>query len=211
MWSKAGAVEKPVQPKLRTVAEMKPCPLLPAALKDAMSLRAVGVSDLSHHSPRTYSTLRDTLKTRRVTTRGIIYLIRNTITEDTYVGGTKTSLEKRWKRHRECARKDIKSPLFEAIRVYGPDAFIIYPIITVLDYFNLAELEVIAIDQWKPTYNRAKPDQRSYHPNPPGYRKLRKLAEKRSRELKHKEKERAKELDMSDVFTEEGLEIKGPW
>lgn len=54
---------------------------------------------------------------------GIVYLVTNTVTGKVYVGATGQSLARRWRLHCEAARYGKQTPLHEAIRKYGPDAF----------------------------------------------------------------------------------------
>jgi len=50
---------------------------------------------------------------------GIIYLIRNSISHNCYVGLTTKSLEERWKQHIRDASRGNEKPLYCAIRKYG--------------------------------------------------------------------------------------------
>jgi group I intron endonuclease len=54
---------------------------------------------------------------------GIIYLIRNSISHNCYVGLTTKLLEERWKQHISCALRGDEKPLYYAIRKYGVSAF----------------------------------------------------------------------------------------
>jgi group I intron endonuclease len=52
-----------------------------------------------------------------------IYLITNTITNKKYIGQTRESLAKRWRGHLRCAKSGIKTPFYDAIRLYGDLVF----------------------------------------------------------------------------------------
>lgn len=54
---------------------------------------------------------------------GIIYLIRNSISHNCYIGLTTKSLEERWKQHISCSLRGDEKPLYCAIRKYGVSAF----------------------------------------------------------------------------------------
>lgn len=57
-----------------------------------------------------------------------LYEIRNSVTDSIYVGITRGSLAKRWREHKFCARKGIKTPLYDSIRTKGVDNFSIHEI-----------------------------------------------------------------------------------
>ena len=54
-----------------------------------------------------------------------IYCIRNTITNEKYIGVTRRQIEKRWKEHLREAKKDRAKnrPLYNAINTYGDSSF----------------------------------------------------------------------------------------
>jgi len=54
---------------------------------------------------------------------GILYLIINTVTQDTYLGMTVRPLNKRLWQYKAAAKAGSKSPLCENIREHGPDVF----------------------------------------------------------------------------------------
>ena len=54
---------------------------------------------------------------------GIIYLIRNSINHNCYVGLTTKSLEERWKQHVSTSLRGDEKPLYCAIRKYSASAF----------------------------------------------------------------------------------------
>ena len=53
----------------------------------------------------------------------IVYKITNTVNGKSYIGITRSSLEKRWREHRCAANSGNDKPLYRAIRKYGEDAF----------------------------------------------------------------------------------------
>ena len=52
-----------------------------------------------------------------------VYVIENKISESVYVGITNKTKERRFKEHLLAAKHGRKTPLYDAIRSYGPDAF----------------------------------------------------------------------------------------
>lgn len=58
-------------------------------------------------------------------TLGIIYKITNTKTSKVYIGQTQKSLEERFTRHKELAKRKVNRYLYDAINHYGEDNFII--------------------------------------------------------------------------------------
>lgn len=70
-----------------------------------------------------------------------IYLITNNVTGKMYVGMTASSLKKRWSSHRVAATREIRTPLAQAIRKYGPDNFSIVQIAEASSRAELQEME----------------------------------------------------------------------
>lgn len=54
---------------------------------------------------------------------GIIYLIRNSVSQKCYVGLTTKPLEKRWREHLRSSKNGDERPLYCAIRKYGEASF----------------------------------------------------------------------------------------
>ena len=54
-----------------------------------------------------------------------LYKITNTVNGHVYIGITRTAINVRWKSHVYSARHNIKSALYDAMRSYGIDKFII--------------------------------------------------------------------------------------
>jgi group I intron endonuclease len=57
--------------------------------------------------------------------RGIIYAVKNCVTDHIYIGQTKRTLKKRWDRHKQDARSGSEVPLHRAIRKHGVENFTI--------------------------------------------------------------------------------------
>lgn len=57
--------------------------------------------------------------------QGLIYLITNKITNESYVGSTVLPMNKEWQQHIMESRRMSKHPLHKAFREYGMDKFII--------------------------------------------------------------------------------------
>lgn len=56
----------------------------------------------------------------------IVYKITNKTTNKKYIGWTnKSSVEERWKVHLQCANRGEKTHLYNAIRLYGPEDFLL--------------------------------------------------------------------------------------
>lgn len=55
----------------------------------------------------------------------IVYQITNIVTNQKYVGWTKKTSEERFKVHKQCAKRGDKSYLYNSLRKYGEDNFII--------------------------------------------------------------------------------------
>jgi len=54
---------------------------------------------------------------------GVVYLITNTVNGKVYVGQTTVGVSKRWKGHKDEARKGSECPIHRAIRKYGAASF----------------------------------------------------------------------------------------
>ena len=85
---------------------------------------------------------------------GFIYLITNTITGHQYVGQTGLTIEKRWKRHCDCVRRNEHPdlPLYKAIKKYGIENFIVSQI-EECDNSLLNEREIYWIKYYDTYYN----------------------------------------------------------
>ncbi len=70
----------------------------------------------------------------------IIYCITNRMSGRRYIGMTVMRLPKRWENHRYAMRKGVKTALYDAMREYGEDAFMIEPIASLLPGFTRKEL-----------------------------------------------------------------------
>jgi group I intron endonuclease len=81
-----------------------------------------------------------------------VYLITNKITNDCYVGKTKTSIEKRFKRHCYLS-KTVNTFLYKAMRKYGIENFYAELLEETMDLFSLNELEKKYILIMNPRYN----------------------------------------------------------
>ena len=60
---------------------------------------------------------------------GFIYQITNLTNNKKYIGQTSRTISKRWSEHKKSAKTNIKTPLYDSIRHYGIDNFIIETII----------------------------------------------------------------------------------
>lgn len=87
---------------------------------------------------------------------GIIYTITNVQTGQQYVGATSRSLRSRWKRHRKQKTKS-RSPLYQAMCLYGTDSFKIEAFASCLEREAIADLERLSIEELHPVYNRLIP------------------------------------------------------
>jgi group I intron endonuclease len=83
----------------------------------------------------------------------MIYKITNKITNDFYIGYTASALEFRFKKHIQNAKDGYKTHLYNAIRKYGKDNFIIE---CLQEDGNLNEDESLWIGKLKPKYNMTK-------------------------------------------------------
>jgi group I intron endonuclease len=71
----------------------------------------------------------------------IVYKITNKITDKSYIGITKYTAHKRWKKHLERVLEGINTALYCAIRKYGTSAFDIETI-----YEAINELEALKVE-----------------------------------------------------------------
>lgn len=80
---------------------------------------------------------------------GFIYKITNILNNKCYIGQTHFTVEKRWKEHKEDSHKESlrKRPLYNAIRKYGIENFIIETLEEVEDIL-LNEREIYWIDYY---------------------------------------------------------------
>lgn len=86
-----------------------------------------------------------------------LYKIINELNGHVYIGITRGSIKQRWASHKSCARRGIKSKLYDAMRSYGLDAFSIEVIATFTSEDELLQAEKAAITQYRnlhgSTYN----------------------------------------------------------
>lgn len=85
---------------------------------------------------------------------GIVYLLTNTANGKAYVGATGQSLARRWRLHCEAARYGKQTPLHEAIRKYGPEAFTLEILAHTSSVADRESMEVI----WIFLMNSMQPD-----------------------------------------------------
>lgn len=83
---------------------------------------------------------------------GIIYRITNTTNQKFYIGKTTRTLQKRWREHCRAAKRGTSYRLYNAIRKYGIDSFIVEVVEEVPSYL-LNEREVYWIETLSPVYN----------------------------------------------------------
>jgi len=77
---------------------------------------------------------------------GIVYLLKNTITNEVYVGATKESLKGRWTEHCYYAKRGIRqTAIYKAIRQYGKEAFTKEILAHVPSQKDLEEMEQVWI------------------------------------------------------------------
>jgi group I intron endonuclease len=84
----------------------------------------------------------------------LIYRITNQVNGKSYVGLTSSSLDRRWRSHRnalrkfqECSAGGFSSALYSAMVKYGPENFNIEPICSVLRRDDLGTMEAELIDR----------------------------------------------------------------
>ena len=70
-----------------------------------------------------------------------IYLVTNLLNGKMYVGQTIESVERRWQGHLSHARMGHRNRLYQAIRKYGPEAFIVEQLLKCQDVNQLNEME----------------------------------------------------------------------
>lgn len=86
----------------------------------------------------------------------ILYMARNKITDDFYIGVTSFSLEKRRIEHLRLSRRGKRNKFYNAIRKYHEDNFIWTKIGGVESYKECLELEMHLIKKMSPKYNTSK-------------------------------------------------------
>lgn len=84
-----------------------------------------------------------------------IYIIKNTITQDIYVGKTIKSIDERMKKHLYNMKLG-KTHLYRSMRKYGKENFIIESLEQIHDDNLLNERECYYIENLKPKYNMTK-------------------------------------------------------
>jgi len=72
---------------------------------------------------------------------GFIYLIRNKVNRKVYVGLTTKTVAIRWERHCTWGRKGHTGHIYNAIRKYGPQSFLVKTLATTDDITKLKMLE----------------------------------------------------------------------
>jgi group I intron endonuclease len=86
-----------------------------------------------------------------------LYKITNNDSKSIYIGITKTSINNRFSSHKNAAKRNVKSALYDAIRKYGKDSFSIECMQTYSDYDVLLKQEEYVIRYMKaakiPNYN----------------------------------------------------------
>jgi len=82
-----------------------------------------------------------------------IYKLLNTVTNDFYVGKTKTSLQRRFTNHKTKANSGSTYYIHNAMRYYGYNNFVIETVEEVDDENQLNEREIYWIETLKPVYN----------------------------------------------------------
>lgn len=86
--------------------------------------------------------------------RGNLYMARNKITDDFYIGITSVKLNQRRLNHESNARNQkYNSILHSAIRKYGPENFIWTKIGSMENYKDALDMEVHLIKEMSPKYN----------------------------------------------------------
>lgn len=81
---------------------------------------------------------------------GVIYGIRNKISDKWYIGQTTMSTAERWHAHLKSARRGSKSPFHCALRAYGPDVWEVNVLYTTDGPpSELDSLEQTAIRDWR--------------------------------------------------------------
>lgn len=82
-----------------------------------------------------------------------VYLIKNEINGDRYIGKTISPIEERFKTHCYNASKGIETYLYRAMRKYGEENFSVELVETVAGEQLLNEREIYWIDKIVPEYN----------------------------------------------------------
>lgn len=80
----------------------------------------------------------------------MIYLIRNTLNKDCYVGYTSKTLDERFSKHKQNAKSGMKQHLYNAMRKYGFENFTIE---SLQEEGNINEDETFWIKKLNPKYN----------------------------------------------------------
>jgi group I intron endonuclease len=86
--------------------------------------------------------------------RATIYLVTNTVNGHTYVGVTRFTPERRWQAHRSVASRKPITYLHRAIAKYGPEAFTVESIATVVSVNDGSHVERDVIVRLAPAYNQ---------------------------------------------------------
>jgi group I intron endonuclease len=70
-----------------------------------------------------------------------IYCIENILNGKKYIGLTKGTIERRFKRHKEISKSNKKQHLHDAMSLYGVKNFIVYELDSAKDFIELCEKE----------------------------------------------------------------------
>jgi group I intron endonuclease len=87
-----------------------------------------------------------------------VYLVTNVLNGKMYVGRTAQSIERRWQKHLSNAKTGHPHRLYQAIRKYGPEAFIIEPLLQCDSLEQLNDMEkawtiILGTYDYKSGYN----------------------------------------------------------
>jgi hypothetical protein len=85
---------------------------------------------------------------------GVIYMLRNTVNEDTYIGLTRRPLKKRWQQFKAAAKGTAQSPILRQIREYGMDVFEMTELYRCEDGEDVNVKIVEFIELYSPTLSR---------------------------------------------------------
>lgn len=84
-----------------------------------------------------------------------LYRIANTRSGRSYIGMTKVGYKRRFVQHLSAAKRGVKSPLYDAIRSYGKDLFVVELIEEVDTKQECCEKEIALISAEQNLYNLA--------------------------------------------------------
>jgi len=131
-----------------------------------------------------------------------LYKIINTLNNNVYIGITRTSINRRWTSHVYCARHNTKSILYDAMRSYGIENFIIETIKQFDNEQDLLQAEKNTIEYYRhllgKTYNILDGGE-SYFP----------IKNKEAWKTKLKEKRQGRKPSLGMHHTEENKKLFG--